>query len=130
MSNLSLGSGQSSKADHHLHGGELSEVLARDGGHVGAQLDRDSRASEAGQRKRGLAGAAADLQHPCPEASVDEDREIIEQPGWISGAAAIVAGGVFAEGCPQSLPIKFRHGHRLLPHAGQPRCFQSGGGRL
>src|SRR5262249_54571901 len=51
-----------------------------------------------------LAGAAADLQHKGARAHACEDREVVEQRGWVPGAGTVVGSGVRTEGRPQSFP--------------------------
>ncbi len=105
---------------HHLCCGKSGEMPPCDVSHVSAEFDRDNRASKPGQRKRCLAGAAANFQRARSRVNGGEAYEIVEQLGRIARPATIVSVGVFAEGRSQQFPVQLRHDPRLLPGAGEP----------
>lgn len=78
--------------------------MAGYGRQVLAQFHRRDRQAPAGQRDRGLAGAAADLRHPVARIEPGQPQQVVEKFVRADGAGAVEVPGREAEPGPQDVP--------------------------
>jgi hypothetical protein len=107
---------------HHFDR-QSGQVLARDLGHLGAELDAGDPEPAPGQRPRGLARSAAHLEQGIARLQAGQRDEIIEQGVRILRTDPIVALGGLVKRLPQPLALLVgMHRASIAPMILRPGC--------